>query len=405
MDISRIVKQGLKSLMMHRLRALLSTLGVLFGVAAVIAMLAVGEGAKQEALEQIASLGTKNLIIRKLDVSDAKTRTRNSINLTLEDGEFLKNHLPGLTSIAAVNSVKATVQATSAEVLPEILAVTEDFGKIKSLKPAQGRFFTPIDIQQRQHICVLGRSIAHSLGRLGQLGQSIRIEGYEFVVVGILSGQQGSNKHPVSHHIDESIFIPLGTESIFPVKNGQKRNSISEIILQFESPRDIISKALLVKRILNHRHEQVEDFQVIVPYELMNQALKTQYTFNLVLVSIAAISLLVGGIGIMNIMLATISERTREIGIRRAVGATARQILTQFLIETSMLSLAGGLLGVFVGCVAALLISQIAGWPTVITIWSALISLVMAVTVGICAGLYPAIKAAKMHPITALRHY
>lgn len=408
MNILKIVRQSLKSLMMHRLRALLSTLGVLFGVAAVITMLAVGEGAKQEALEQIATLGTKNLIIRRLEMTDqqtAKARMQNSLALTYEDGEFLRSHLPKVAHMAAANMVKATVQATSEEVSPEILAVTDEFAKIKGLTVFQGRFFSPIDIQQRQQICVLGRSIARALGRLGQLGQTIRIDGMEFTVVGILNGQQGSSKHPVAHHIDKSIFIPLGTETIFHGRSGLRKDSVNEIILQFETSDDIMKMALLAKRILSHRHHQVEDFQIIVPYELMNQALKTQYTFNLVLVSIATISLLVGGIGIMNIMLATISERTREIGIRRAVGATERQILSQFLIETSLLSFVGGILGVAIGCIAAIVISQSAGWNTVITLWSAGLALTMALLVGVFAGLYPALKAAKMDPIIALRHY
>lgn len=408
MDIRRIVKQGFKSLMMHRLRAILSTLGVLFGVAAVIAMLAVGEGAKQEALEQIATLGTNNLIIRRLEMTEeqtAKARMNNSLALTLDDGEYLKTHLPGVISMAAVNSVQATVQATSTEVTPEFLAVTADFSKIKGLTLAQGRFFSPLDVQNRHHICVLGRAIARSLGRFGQMGQTIRIEGAEFTVVGILNSQQGSSKHPVAHHIDQSIFIPLGTEIVFSQKYGHKRNSVGEIILQLDSSDNVMKRAHLAKRILSQRHRNVEDFQVIVPYELMNQAIKTQYTFNLVLVSIATISLLVGGIGIMNIMLATISERTREIGIRRAVGATAKQILAQFLIETALLSLVGGIFGVIVGCISAFGITLSAGWHTVITPWSTLLSLGMAVAVGICAGLYPAMKAARMHPITALRHY
>lgn len=393
--------------MMHRLRAILSTLGVLFGVAAVIAMLAVGEGAKQEALEQISTLGMNNLIIRKSEMSEeqkTKARLSNSSGLTLEDAEFLRQHLPGVTAMAAATVIKATVQAASSEVLPEIWAVTEEFAKIKDLSVMQGRFFSPLDIHEKSRICVLGNAISRALGRRGHLGQSVRLNGIEFVTVGLLDSQQGSSKHKVAHHIDQCVFIPLGSSSGLPSQSG-KWDEITEIILQFESSEDMMDLALLTKRILQQRHNQVEDFQVIVPYELLNQALRTQYTFNLVLVSIAAISLLVGGIGIMNIMLATISERTREIGIRRAIGATAQQILGQFLIETTLLSLIGGLLGIIVGCIAAFVISQSAGWHTVITLWSTVLSLGMAVTIGICAGLYPAMKAAKMHPISALRYY
>lgn len=407
MNINRVLAQCTKSLLMHRLRALLSTLGVLFGVAAVIAMLAVGEGAKQEALEQIASLGMNNLIIRQNDLTEdqkAKARQHSSAGLKLEDGEFLKSHLPGVHLMAAVKSVKAPLQATSKEILPEILAITEDFSKIKGLTISQGRFFSPLDIKEKRRLCVLGHSIAYALGRQGQLGQSIRIGGIEFVSIGILKSQQGSTKHPVAHHIDNCLFIPLGSELGFPV-SAIKHEDLTEVILQFNSPEGVMERALLAKRILSQRHHQVEDFQVVVPYELMNQAMRTQYTFNLVLVSIATISLLVGGIGIMNIMLATISERTREIGIRRAIGAKANQILIQFLVETTLLSLAGGLLGVIVGCLAAFFISYTAGWHTVITLWSTVLSLGMAVTIGVCAGLYPAMKAAKMHPISALRYY
>jgi len=408
MNIRQIISQGYKSLMMHRLRAVLSTLGVLFGVAAVIGMLAVGEGAKKEALDQISSLGMKNLIVRRIELSDeqkAKNRQGNSSALSIEDGVFLKDHIPGVVHMAGANQIKAGLQAISTDVMPEILAITENFGIIKGISMAHGRFITALDIEQRSHVCVLGHSLAKSFGRKGQIGQSIRLDGVEFTVVGTLNSQQGSSKHPVAHQIDNCIFIPLGTEFGLPVTPGTKRDALSEIILQFDSSERMMERASLVKRILSQRHHDVEDYKVIVPFELMNQALKTQYTFNLVLVSIATISLLVGGIGIMNIMLATISERTREIGIRRAVGATAKHIMSQFLIETTLLSLVGGLLGIVFGCIVAFLISVIAGWPTVITVLSAVLSLGMAVTVGICAGLYPAMKAAKMNPITALRHY
>lgn len=404
------VKKSFRSLMIHRLRALLSTLGVLFGVVSVVAMLSIGEGAKQETLEQIAQLGMNNLIIRQSSLTEEQhmqAREKKSRGLTLEDAFILEQGIPGLRYIAPLKVIEASLTGTARELSPEILAVNRSFGEVKNLRLIEGRFISDKDLAERKLVVVLGYQVAKGLGKDGHVGQTLRIENAYFQIVGVLkSTRHKANKNTLitTRDLNNSIFIPLGSDKALPFKGHLKSDTLSEIILQLKDSKQIEPMSKLAKNILKHSHNDQEDYQVVIPQELLNQAYRTQQTFNLVLGSIAAVSLLVGGIGIMNIMLATVSERTREIGIRRAVGANKRHIMTQFLLETLLLTLGGAILGVLLGVAASLAISYFAGWKTIVTIWSVLVSLGMASGVGLFSGLYPAYKAAQMNPITALRH-
>ena len=411
MSLKENLQQGWRSLGTRRLRTILSTLGVMFGVVAVVTMLSIGEGAKLETLHQIEQLGMNSIIIRQNDLSEEqilKTRERHSRGLTQEDFSALAQGVPHLAHLAALRPVDASISASFVTISPEILAVSDHFKEVKGLSLAEGRFVCAIDIQQRQHVCVLGDEIAKTLGKYGHVGQTVRLEGVEFKIVGVLknrSWKAGKSNALTSRNLNKGVFIPLGTEATLPYsKNSLKQGMLAEIILQLSDSQKMAQALQLIRRIMERAHEQVEDYQIVVPQELLNQAYRTQYTFNLVLGSIAAISLLVGGIGIMNIMLATVSERTREIGIRRAVGANRMHIVAQFLTETLLLTLLGAAGGVCIGILFSLLISLFAGWTTVVTLWSIILSMGMAVTTGACSGLYPAIKAAHMNPITALRH-
>ena len=284
----------------------------------------------------------------------------------------------------------------------------DHFKEIKGLEVAEGRFLCALDIKQRQQVCVLGSETAKILGKYGHAGQSIRLDGVEFKIVGVLKNKHwkaGKTNALTSRNLNKSVFIPVGVEKTLPNRKADfKQDTLSEIIVQLRDSKKMMQTVQVIKRIMEKGHDNVEDYQIVIPQELLNQAYRTQYTFNLVLGSIAAISLLVGGIGIMNIMLATVTERTREIGIRRAVGANKHHIISQFLIETLLLTLIGALSGVLIGVVFSMLISYTAGWTTVVTYWSIFLSMGMAIAVGACSGLYPAIKAANMNPITALRH-
>lgn len=410
MWIVREFKKCFKSLLMHRLRTLLSTLGVLFGVVAVITMLSIGEGAKQETLEQIEQLGMNSIMIRQNALSEEQKMQaleKRSKGLTWQDVEALRQNIPYLSYQAPLKVIEASLTGTLTQLSPEILAVTRSYGEMKNLQQAEGRFICDLDRKEKRLVCVLGYEMAKSLGKEGHVGRTLRLENVQYEVVGVLKStywKASKNSSLTARNHDKTIFIPLGTEDSLPRSLSRQNQNLSEIILQVKHSAHLGISAQLAKKILNRLHGNYEDYQLVIPQELLQQANRTQRTFNLVLGSIAAISLLVGGIGIMNIMLATVSERTREIGIRRAVGASKRHILTQFLLETLILTLMGASLGILIGIGFSLAISYIAGWKTIVTLWSIVLSLTMSSLVGLCSGLYPALQASAMDPIRALRH-
>lgn len=394
------LKKSYRSLLIHQLRTFLSTLGILFGVAAVIAMLSIGEGAKQETLEQIEQLGANSILIRTLPRDQEQTG-----GLTWKDVEAFSQNIPALHNYAPLKVVEGSMAGSNGQLTTEILAVTRAFGEIKGVRLAEGRFICDQDQQRKGMVCVLGYEIAKSLGKEGHIGNRVRIDKTAVEIVGILNPthwKPGKNGMTSARNLDHAVLIPLGSDTVF-VKNQASTETLSEILLQLKDARQMGMAVPLVKKILAKLHSS-EDYQFVIPQELLQQATRTQRTFNLVLGSIALISLLVGGIGIMNIMLATVIERTREIGIRRAVGASKRHILRQFLLETVLLTLTGALCGVFVGICASVAINYFAGWSTIVTLWSVLLSLLMSFVVGVCSGLFPAYQAARMDPIKALRH-
>lgn len=396
------IKKTYRSLLIHRLRTFLSTLGILCGVAAVIAMLSIGEGAKQETLEQIGQLGMNTLLIRTVAMPEEKGLE----GLTWKDADALSRNIPTLLHYAPLKVVEASMTGSRGAMTPELLAVTRAFADIKGLQMAEGRFICSLDNQGKGRVCVLGYEVSKSLGKDGHAGNSLRIDNSPFEIVGVLHPthwKPGKNGAMTARNLDQAVLIPLGSENAF-FKGGQgAQENLSEIILQMGDARQMGMAAPLAKKILAKLHTHGDDYQLIIPQELLHQAARTQRTFNLVLGSIAAISLLVGGIGIMNIMLATVSERTREIGIRRAVGASQGHILRQFLLEAVLLTLTGAVGGVALGIFASLSIHYFAGWTTIVTLWSVLLALIMSSAVGLCSGLYPAYQAALMDPVRALR--
>lgn len=410
MQVYRDVQRCLRLLLLHRLRSLLSTLGVLFGVVAVIAMLSVGEGAKQETLEQIEQLGMNNIIVRQHAMSEEQriqALEHKSTSLSWQDVKMLQHQIPSLLYISPLKVIEANLTGSSIQFNPEILAVTRSFGEIKGLQLSEGRFLCDLDQKEKKLACVLGYEVAKNLGHQGHIGRTLRLNNMHYEIVGVLKSTQwkaSKNQSITTRNLDKAIFIPLHGDKLTSLSPFSKEGELSEIVLHMRDVQSMKSTVQLVKKILDPIHKGYENYQIVIPQELMQQAQRTQQTFNLVLGSIAGISLLVGGIGIMNIMLANISERTREIGIRRAVGASQRHILMQFLLETLLLTLMGAMLGIFVGIVFSMVISSVAGWKTVVTPWSVILSLIMSAGVGLCSGLYPAYQAAMMDPIKALRH-
>ncbi|HSQ85916.1 MAG TPA: ABC transporter permease [Desulfobacterales bacterium] len=409
MKWDKILRDAWRALLRHRLRSFLSSLGIVFAVVAVVAMLSIAEGAKQEILDQIDRLGTNSVIVRSLQLTksqESAPRRRLSHGLTLSDANALENAIYAISEVAPAKEVMASLPVSIAQDPFEILAITKSYQVVKNLAIKQGRFISNADVVQKNLVCVLGEEISRLLGESGHLGEALRLEDRTYRIIGILHKRQWKrSKSPALavRNYNRAIFIPIGTE----VTDGLEQTSfgeISEIWLRVGQNNSVQACAEAVRRILNLRHGGVEDFQVVVPQELLNQAQKTQRIFNIILGCIAGISLLVGGIGIMNTMLASVAERTREIGIRRAIGAGQHHIIMQFICEAIVLTTIGGCLGIVLGAGSAVIISKVAGWKTVLTVWSIVTSILMAAGVGLASGLYPAIKAARLEPVRALRH-
>ena len=421
----RIVQLGVKSLLLHKMRSALTMLGIIFGVCSVIAMLAIGEGASHEAQEAIKKLGSSNVIIRSVkrtaDNNSAAQNRRSFVaeyGLTYRDAARLQATIPGVRRVLPLRIIRDDVRFSTITHPCQIIGTHPLYPEINGMDLLAGRFLTETDELYQNNICAITLSLAESLFT-GQnpLEQEVKIGANYFRVVGIVRERGTEQKRPQSgvtegQTIDANVYIPLSAargrfgEVIFRRGAGSfeaEKVELHQLTLQFENSESVETAVPLIQRALERFHAQ-KDYELVVPLELLRQAEKTKRIFNVVLGSIAAISLLVGGIGIMNIMLATVTERTREIGIRRALGAKKEDITTQFLVETVVLSVGGGLIGVAVGVITPLIVEQVAGMKTIITWWSVVIAFGISAMVGVMFGLYPARRAADLDPIEALRH-
>ena len=414
-----LVKVGFLSLLQQKLRSALSILGIVCGVMAVLTMISAGEGAKHELMKQIEQLGTKNIFIRQnLMTNNQKYSASKQLSsgLTINDVNRIRKGLNHLENIAYLKDLKTDVVGLDTRTTPQVVSCSPNYDDIMGIQIGYGRFLSDSDLSRQKMVCVVGHNIYSYLKNKGENSFYIRMEDKLFRVVGRLKRferyENSFKKAAVSiRDYNEMIFIPTGLENILTSNNSGRdlpkmpeERRVSEIIVKVDKTDAVIHSGRVIKRVLNVAHNHVKDYTVVIPKELLNQARDTQKTFNLVLGTIAGISLLVGGIGIMNIMLATVSERTREIGIRRAVGATGRDIVCHFLTESVILTLIGGCVGILFGIGAAHLISGAAGWQTRITVVSIIAPVVMSILAGVFFGLYPAIKASRMDPIKALRY-
>jgi len=430
MKHDRIFQVSLDSLTAHKLRTLLTMLGVIFGVGAVVAMLSIGEGAKTEALEQIEILGINNVIVNAvapdLGRSSDQGLTR-SPGLTLADGENIAEFTSMVENVIPLRLEPiTTIYYGSNEAPARVVATLPDYVYSTSIEVEYGRFITDRDNDEYSQVCVLGAKAKRSLFAFeNPIGQEVLIGELNFVVIGVMADKyigRGKIEGFELKNLNEDVYIPLKTAS---KKMDRKPSSgsfrgwwnsgdeeeekyntpeIDQLTITVKDLAFVAAVTKLTENILNRRHYGVEDYEIVVPESLLRQTEKTQQIFNMVMGAIAGISLLVGGIGIMNIMLATVLERTREIGIRRAVGATRQDILRQFLIETVVICLIGCGVGIMVGIGIARGISFYADWPTIVSPYSIILAVGVSTAVGVIFGLYPANKASKLDVIDSLRY-
>ncbi|MBN1510253.1 MAG: ABC transporter permease [Sedimentisphaerales bacterium] len=416
--IVRNIWLGIENLLLHKLRSFLTMLGVVFGVGSVVAMLSVGEGASKEALSQIRKLGSTNIIISSIkpaeDEATSTVRTMLSVfGLTYEDHRRLAASFANVRQTAPVKLIRKDCRLRERAMELRVVGTTPEWFDLVRRHVLAGRVLLRADEKKQAPVAILTEFGARKLlATEGTIGQTLRVGGNEFEIIGIVqseSGQAGNIQIP-DQEVDVYVSLEVARRyfgDIFArMTSGSFQREMVElhqIIVQADQAEHVEAVAAGIERMLQRFHKK-KDYIVSVPLALLKQAQATKRTFNIVLGSIAGISLLVGGIGIMNIMLASVTERTREIGIRRAIGAKRRQIVYQFLIETVVLSTIGGLIGLGIGVLIPLLITHFSEMPTVVTLNGILLPLFISMATGILFGLYPAVHAAKVDPIVALRH-
>jgi len=397
-----LFRLGLRGLLLHKLRSTLSILGVVFGVAAVVAMSSVGEGARREALEQLGALGMDSVTLRARRSASAPAPGPGA--LRLRDAESLARVVPHVVATAPVREAELSAEAGGRRADAVAVGTTPDYLLAARLGIAAGRFLAPLDLRDRKRVAVLGASVASALFPFGPAcGERILLGGDWFQVVGVLQGRSSARGRTTAirtRDVNRAVFVPLPAldRGADPRPDG-----VDEIVMRVDDPRQVTAAAEAAKALVE-RAGGGAPFDVVVPREILRARERTQRIFNVVTGAIAAISLLVGGIGIMNIMLASVAERTREVGIRRALGATQRDVAAQFLAESSLLTAAGGVLGALLGTAGAALIQQLAGWPTALSPLMLTLALLTAIAVGVGFGSYPAWLAARLAPMDALRH-
>lgn len=425
----------------NRFRSILTALGIIFGVAAVIAMLAIGSGARQEILDQMKLIGVNNIVVRPLVLNEGEMedllKGKFSPGLNLKTAESISDVLPNISKISPEIEINTFGVRESIRKPVRLAGVAADFFEVFNLRIINGSMFNESQLLSGEPVCIIGETVKlHFFGNSNPVGKQVKCGDNWLTVIGVVEERRVKEDEMETLGVGQfsnTIYTPVKTVLLRYIdrsfvsaadikkerssqrsrrtvsdedeqKTAENYHQLDRIIVQIDNSNQLASTAAVIKRIINRRHNGVEDFEVIIPEVLLQQEQRTKDIFNIVLGAIAGISLIVGGIGIMNIMLANVMERTREIGVRLAVGAKKTDIVFQFLAESTIISLTGGTIGVFLGIGLSRIIMHVAGILTIVSFQSILISFGVAAFVGIAFGFMPSRKAAEKDPVSSLRY-
>ncbi|MDR1371721.1 MAG: ABC transporter permease [Dysgonamonadaceae bacterium] len=411
MQIEENIKLALNGLADHKFRSFLTMLGIIFGVASVISMLSIGEGAKREAIAKYQDLGVNNIIVRDKNLSDEEleeVRSKFSQGLSTKDAQAIFEIVPNIECISSQTEINAEVKYTDKSVKSTVVGVTPDFFNMTNYHLKSGEWLNETHNTHRKKVCLLGAGVASTLFRQEDpAGKMVKIEDQWLEVVGVLNSKALFTEtvgELAARDLNNDVYMPFGT---FVSRFGAEKplqSEVSQITIKINDSGRIIEISNLIREILKRRHFNNDDYSIVIPYELLKQEEKERQIYNFLLGAIAAISLIVGGIGIMNIMLATVMERTREIGIRRAIGARKKDIMRQFVSEAVAISITGGIIGVVFGVVLSFVVSLFTDVKTSIQFYSIFIAFAFSVLVGVSFGYLPAKNAANLKPVDSIRY-
>ncbi|GAB6011421.1 ABC transporter permease [Viscerimonas tarda] len=411
MEYQENIRLAIQGLTDHKFRSFLTMLGIIFGVASVITMLSIGEGAKREAIAKYQDLGVNNIIVREKTLSDEEleeTRAKFSQGLSLQDAEVISEIVPGIVRIASQAEISTDIKYADKSVKSTVIGVTPEFLEMMNYKPKKGDFIGKSHYEGKQKVCILGAGVAALFFKNEEpIGKMIKIEDQWLEVIGVLESKTLFTEtvgELAARDLNTDVYVPLSTFLNRFTRENVLSSEIQQITAQVDNSDRLIEASKIIDEILKRHHFNNDDYSIVIPYELLKQEEKERQIYNFLLGAIAAISLLVGGIGIMNIMLATVMERTREIGIRRAIGARKADIMSQFVSEAVAISITGGIIGVLLGVSLSLVVTLFTDVSIYIRLYSIVIAFAFSVIVGVSFGYLPAKNAANLKPVDSIRY-